>query len=258
VGAWEIDRMLSIKASIFTFAVSALLTVVFGNFLTGCQTDEVVVAFDNYEYLELSNDADLSNLSSLSIENEKKFSMAFNRITIINEKGLYRLKQSSGKQINISEELFDYFKAVIETTNKFNAQRFYKRPRLKDPSEIANNFMTNNCVASAISSTGFSIYSLQALSLIIYTEFGGDNGVPDYNFYNACSKFLTGSATSLPSESEFAARGTAKYIVAARDSVGGGHAGVLNAVSNSGYIYFDSIVTESSNVTHVFKATGSQ
>jgi hypothetical protein len=69
---------------------------------------------DSTEYLSLST----YKLSKMSKKDVKTLFRATGRLNIYTNDGLYHIKQTSGAQVNISEQLYQFIKQGFEYTNK--------------------------------------------------------------------------------------------------------------------------------------------
>ncbi|MCH5216260.1 MAG: hypothetical protein J1F10_04915 [Muribaculaceae bacterium] len=103
----------------------------------------------NLPYIELSKTADLSNLT----DSEKAIirSVGTRFKTIIDEEGIYHLNVKSGKEVCVSENIYQYYKERIERSNEINA--YYginKRNRLLTRGESPNDYPTD-CLAVSLS-----------------------------------------------------------------------------------------------------------
>ena len=78
----------------------------------GCEKDDLFNT-PNSEYLELSAyELDLMLEKDMSI-----IGLAIQRLDISSKDGLYCIKQTSGRQVNISDELFNFIKSGYDYTN---------------------------------------------------------------------------------------------------------------------------------------------
>ena len=78
--------------------------------------DDVIKASTSNECSYLSIDKDPMN-EPLTPEEELILKEAFTRITIINDNGFRKIKQTCGAEINISEPLFEFFFTIVEKSN---------------------------------------------------------------------------------------------------------------------------------------------
>jgi hypothetical protein len=124
----------------------AIVTLVTG-MLVGCQKEEVIN--DDMPYLEIS-----SNISNLTESDIKILGLAKERIEkyVNSESGIFELTVNSAKQINVSEELFEYFNNTIKQANSLiqntgyviSENRLIKKgqliPRIKSGSENGSSY----------------------------------------------------------------------------------------------------------------------
>lgn len=144
-----------------------LNSITFGTLIlllfTSCNTDLIdgnmdILQTDYSEYLSLPNDIDEYSIFN---EDEKHILyQAANRIHYIeNEDGLYQITDSSGKDINISDDLFQFFQKSIEKSNtilsNYNSNI---RARLISRSEgFDGHYRMTDCLSWAIhNATGYS------------------------------------------------------------------------------------------------------
>lgn len=78
--------------------------------------DDVIKSSTSNECSYLSIDKDPMN-EPLTPEEELILKEAFTRITIINDNGFRKIKQTCGAEINISEPLFEFFFTIVEKSN---------------------------------------------------------------------------------------------------------------------------------------------
>ncbi|GHT25646.1 hypothetical protein FACS189430_12280 [Bacteroidia bacterium] len=98
--------------------VSAISVVVFAlviGFMVGCQKEEDVDDI-NLPYLELN----ASDLSKLSEDELNTLKLAKERIEkyVYSDNGVFELRLKSGKQVNISDDLFSHFDSSIKRANQ--------------------------------------------------------------------------------------------------------------------------------------------
>ena len=78
----------------------------------GCKKDDLSSA-SNSDYLELST----YELTLMSENDMNIIGLAIQRLDISSKDGLYCIKQTSGRQVNISDELFNFIKSGYDHTN---------------------------------------------------------------------------------------------------------------------------------------------
>lgn len=81
-------------------------------------------------FISLPNSTDFTDLSSIEIN---IINSVENRIQIVeNGEGLYEIVAKSGEEINISENIYDYFNRLVHNTNQIALKyRNTKRNRLE-------------------------------------------------------------------------------------------------------------------------------
>jgi hypothetical protein len=94
----------------------------------------------------------------MSKKDLKKLNKALERVDIYKKNGLYHIKQASGAQVNISEQLYKYLKAGVANTNKYiNPKALnYSPPHLismSEGSEGGEQYRTD-CAAVAVAHAG--------------------------------------------------------------------------------------------------------
>ena len=130
---------------------------------TSCNTERIesdmdILQNDYSEYLSLPNDIEEYSIFNEDIKNI--LFQAANRIHYVEkEDGLYHITDSSGKDINISEDLFQFFQKSVEKSNSvlinYNSNI---RSRLISRSEgFDGHYRTTDCLSWAIHyATGYS------------------------------------------------------------------------------------------------------
>ncbi|MDR2424888.1 MAG: hypothetical protein LBD59_09230 [Prevotellaceae bacterium] len=106
------------KMSLLVLIVMVMCVIFSGIFMQSCSRYDYVddIFEKDLSFLSINrSDFDYNNLSA----NEMNIvQSAFKRLNIIFENGHYRIKQQSGKQINISEDLFAFFKKALDSPYK--------------------------------------------------------------------------------------------------------------------------------------------
>src|SRR5690554_4368591 len=110
----------------------ATMTALVFFFIGGCQMEEFNDMNEEMPYLFLTSDKPFENSNDL-----KTIFMAFERTNLVYNNGLYKLKQSSAKEINISDELFEFLVGSVNHTNKLilSTPPRISSPRLKSGEE---------------------------------------------------------------------------------------------------------------------------
>jgi hypothetical protein len=147
----------------------------------------------------LSVNSDLSVFSNLSNADLNIISQAFSRLDINQKNGLIQIKQTSGSQVNISENLFVFIKNQLDNSSKYREIK-PNVPRLKQDGEstIPN---LNNCVAYSVSRIMAQFGVTTSVSTIdtYYQSQYGTNGIPSGSLATAAQTYLNGyTTTSIP------------------------------------------------------------
>lgn len=156
----------------------------------GCEKDNI---FENQypEFLVL----DSYELSEMSEKDMNTIGQALQRLDIYKKDGLYHIKQTSGAQVNISDDLFNFIKRLFDNTNDIklrSSKLSYSIPRLKSGVPEGGDSTSSDCMAHAISYAGGGSYG--AVGVWLIAQYGG-LGVPLSEFYNACHHFLPNGDT---------------------------------------------------------------
>lgn len=168
-----------------SFGIIVASTIIF----QGCQEDDIVTS-NELSYLSLPQGIDLSNAS---VNDMNVLSKALGRLDVSKKKGLYHIKQTSGAQVNISEDLFNFIKGLYDHTNKIfqSYSLSYSLPRLKsgNPEEGTSS----DCMAHAISYAGGGTYGTVGCYLL--SQYNGLS-VPLSSFSDACQHFFPNGSTA--------------------------------------------------------------
>ena len=242
--------------SILVFLKSSFLSFIIGlTFIScclafeGCQNEDLNTSI-NLPYLSLPTGI---NYSKLSEADYIIIGHAIDRLEITRDGLFYKIKQTSGKEINISNELFEFIEnTVSHTNNLFYKNRSKLSPiRFKSSSEVTP-VSPNDCVARALAYYGCADYV--TANSEINTTFG-NNGVPIDYFYDVCNFFCAGTNVS-PSNISEGSMGN--MIIVINDGSSSGHAVNGKYCYNGGVIqYWDPQnncmgYTTIDNVTHCF------
>ncbi|HOT14820.1 MAG TPA: hypothetical protein PK252_08675 [Bacteroidales bacterium] len=155
-----------------TFVLMLLAFIFIG--LWSCEKEDS--PNNNYsEYLQL----DSYELSSMTEKDMKIMGKALERLNIEYTNGVYFVKQKSGSEVNISDELFTFIKNSFDYSNKLFKPNsvIYKKVRVKSGSPEGGKTEkdTTNCVAIAIA----KMANLSSDSVIaICKRLFGNDGVP--------------------------------------------------------------------------------
>lgn len=171
-------------------------------FFTGCQNDEESEACAKLPYLSFNEKTDYSNLSQDDLEVINK---AFQRIEIKDDHGLLKIKQKSGSEINISEDLFYFFKMSVDKTNDRLklAKIDLSMARTRSYSESGGYNERNDCVAQSIVAVlkDKGVYrSIDSVSREVDAITGG-GGVPMNLMKTVLEKYFHVTQVSTPSSS---------------------------------------------------------
>ena len=154
-----------------------------------CEDDSI---FENQypEFLKL----DSYNLSEISKKDMSILNGALGRLDVYKKNGFYHVKQTSGAQVNISEDLFNFIKSLYDNTNDIKSQSCklsYSVPRLKSEDPEGTDSSSSDCMARAISYAGGGTYGSVGSYLI--SQYG--SGVPLSDFNEVCHHFFPSGET---------------------------------------------------------------
>ncbi|MDR1112660.1 MAG: hypothetical protein LBL18_02715 [Bacteroidales bacterium] len=230
--------------------IPIVMALIIASFMFSCQKDELFgYVEEDLPYLSLSADFSGFDIEKTSDADWHVFHLAHQRMDIQEKNGVLYTKWKSGEQINVSEELFDFFVTMLNNTTREheeNGKIASSFPRLKQGGETEEEETNspNDCVARAIvdvmKSFGKTNVSVAEVNAWIRAHYGS-NGVPSSKFAEVVSHFLEGGETSLPSNYEYSASSKKRYIVVERpNNTGDGHAGMLMSTTGTKSIYRDS------------------
>lgn len=155
--------------------IAVLVSVAMSGFFIACSSNDNITEFDTSEfdnYLSLSkSDFDFGrDWDNLSESDKATFNQAQKRMDFtFDENGICTTKWTSSSQVNMSDELFNYFINIIafknEITKKLSEIQEINFPRLKagyecNPSDY--NSRINSCLVKAI----YSLYGAPSYSVI--------------------------------------------------------------------------------------------
>jgi hypothetical protein len=223
-------------------------------FVIGCQKEDSLEINNNIDgYLSLPDGFDLLNLSD---DESQILQTAFSRMSIFSETEIFKTKFTSGSQINMSEDLFDFFNNMINKSNK-SQEISLSSPRLKSGTESTTN---NDCVAYSIYNAlnyFSSSVSLNSIKTYLQEQYG-TNGVLMGSVTSAITHYLKGSTTTITSN-YMPPSGTKVIIVIPGNPL---HAVNLFGCTNGTAVYTDSSsgsssgMIEVSKISYAFAATG--
>jgi len=195
---------------------------------------------DHYtiDELEVQSYLFLEGGDGLSLQDQKMLREAFIRAGIGFQEGKFRYKARSGKELNMSEQLFEMLKGIVDNSNNRRLSLNIKPtvPRLKSGVENPNassDTTSSDCVAHAISSVldNFNVaLPHNDIDSWIVSQYGAD-GVPASSFYDVLDEYLVGEPISIPSPYLYTGTGS-QIIVVIKTGANEGHAVTLQAVDN--------------------------
>jgi hypothetical protein len=220
------------------FAIlAAMVIVALMPFMQSCsntELDNIEITSNDLPYLSLEKG---TNFSKLSEKDLVIVSQAFERIQISRESFHYTIKQTSGKQVNISTELFEFIIKSVSTTNALFKERTTKlsNVRFKTVSEITQSSQTD-CLARAIGYCGGGTTYNEANDMILSNY--GNGGVPLSDFLSVC--YTLNQAGYEVTPSNISSGPMNKMIIVIRTGSGIGHAVNGMFCNDSGdIIYYD-------------------
>ena len=163
--------------------------------LAACQNDNFSdSAYDDMQYLSLPEEISINDLSSSDLET---VALALSRVGISeNSDGLYKIKARSGREVNISENLYRIIVEMTENSNRMITE-YASRTRTSLLSDGEGSYSgPTDCMAHAISHATGSTYG--NVNSWITTQYGND-GVPYDKFQEAASHFGNGSSVDFRS-----------------------------------------------------------
>ncbi|MFC2110566.1 hypothetical protein ACFLRU_06950 [Bacteroidota bacterium] len=170
------------KSNVTATIVTTMLLAIVISFITACETEtQTEPNYSEAEYLEL----DVYNKYKMG---EKEFAIIFKaikRLEISRVNGLYKIKESTAEDLNISPKLFNYITASFDYTNstlnpKLSSNK-NKITRLKSGNyeDIYQQIDTTYCLSYAISKIGH--YSLNITKSYQDSEEWGNGVMVPYN-----------------------------------------------------------------------------
>ncbi len=221
------------KSNLFSTCLAMLVSFSVIGFV-GCERENVAESQFS-EYLDLKT----YEMSKMSVEDMETIGQALQRLDISKQNGLYQIQQSSGAQVNISEDLFDHIAKGFEHTNKIYSHRSFNRliPRLKSSDtegETAAQDSTH-CASYALAGMGgFDYDEVAAYSDSTY----GTEGVPADSMDSFFYHYYPNGSSASPSDLSTGPMGTNMLYFQNSDTTG--HA--VNATfydANSNIFIFD-------------------
>lgn len=141
------------KSNLFTTTIVMLFFFSIIGFW-GCEKENLLES-QYEEYLDL----DTYEMSKMSVKDMETYGQALQRLNIDKKNGLYRIKQTTGAQVNISEDLFKYITKGFKRTNEIFAPKTFNNliPRLKSGNTEGDNSQPSDstyCVAHSLAGMG--------------------------------------------------------------------------------------------------------
>lgn len=182
---------------LFKLTIMAIIAVVL-TFTYSCQQESLIEQdYSDMPYLSLPESTDFDNLSQSEMQTIMD---AFERMGIHEDSdGLLQLKPRSGWEVNVSEEIFEFFKRMTDNTNaQITAGVTLSRSGQLNESENPGAYQTD-CLARSISAALGSNSSSDIDAWIRYKY--GNDGVPPENVIDVLNYFFNGRvATINPSQ----------------------------------------------------------
>jgi len=168
------------------FILSIILTAIFSTFYS-CQNEELIDnEYADMPYLFLPQNTDLSNLSDDDI---LIILEARPRMCIFeNEDGLMELKPRNGREVNVSENIYEFYVRMVKESNEMLLSEVsISRSGQINSSEGGSDGY--NCMAHAISgATGIPFSTVDSTLASEFRYYQG-NGILINDFYKATSLF---------------------------------------------------------------------
>lgn len=179
----------------------------------GCEQDSF---FENTysEYLDLET----FETSKMSENDMKIMGEALQRLDINKVNGLYQIEQTSGKQVNISERLFDYLITGFNYTNKLFSQKSLDSTIMRVKSDNIEDEPqdSTHCASYALAEWGVSYDDAAAYSDSTY----GEGGVPADSMESFIQNFYPNATSSSTSDLSTGAMGTNLLYFQTSDTTG--------------------------------------
>jgi hypothetical protein len=172
--------------------IVVIATVVASCFMVGCQKEDTINNIEFSTYLSLGkSDFDFArDWDNLSETDKNTFLLAHKRMDFtFDDDGICTTKWTSGRQVNMSDELFNCFTNMIALTNEATrelseAMPEFNIPRLKSGNECNSsdyNSRINSCAVKSI----YNVYNALYSSGISYTSIDGWICANDYYAYSS-------------------------------------------------------------------------
>lgn len=182
--------------------IRVLLLTMMPLLFTCCTND---IEFDNIKpnlpYVSLPDNADLN---ALSLEDIKLAFSVSDRFNIIeNEDGLFELKTKSAKDVNVSENIYQFYVKLVENSNEYLlSYNFQNRSKLISRSSSGQYLGNKDCASWSVAAVHPKV-NYNDVSKYFISEYGTE-GIPEDKIYTAFSHFGTlGQFTTYPEEHTF-------------------------------------------------------
>lgn len=208
----------------------------------GCQQEESL-SDERSSYLSIDKEFDFLNMSpnELGI-----YLSALQRLDVEeDDDGFLHIKQTSGLQVNMSEELYDYFSLKVEEANLkvFSSDINYSIPRTRTSREGEND-VPMDCVARSVSDMlGWlgTNSSSSDISAWIKKEYNTDDVFGD-DYYDVMNHYFRGSPMIIPPYQtgyDFMNQPFKVLGVLGRPEGGIAHSVTVLSISNNNVWYYD-------------------
>lgn len=215
--------------------LKAIVTVVILTTLTllqACSNQEDVKP--NLSFLSLKKEI---NDTKLTLSELEVIAEACKRLEIYRLDGIYKVKHSSGSEVNISNKLFEYVINSINHTNEIYLKtgKRFKSVRFKTSAETSEPPKTD-CLARAITRGLAGSETYEDVNEYITDEYGND-GVKLEDFLKACEHFFPNGESVDPSGIEGGSMDNMIIVFTTPD----GNAHAVNGTYSNGsdIIYYD-------------------
>jgi hypothetical protein len=239
------------KSNLFTTTVVMLFFFSIIGFW-GCEKENLSKS-QYAEYLDLET----YNMSEMTVKDMETIGQALQRLTINKKNDLYQIKQTSGEQVNISEDLFEFISKGFEHTNKILSPKSFNNliSRLKDGNledDDSQQQDSTHCAAYALAAMGDYDYDdVAAYSDYYYDEGGVPSDSMDSYFYHY---YPNGSSIN-PDSLSGGYMGTNMLYFYTSDSTGHAVNGTYYG-SNTGNILYSDLQTGGTGIININSVGG--
>lgn len=223
------------KSNLFTTAVVMLFFFSIIGFW-GCE-EESEFESQYTEYLDLET----YEMSKMEVKDMEILGQALQRLNIYKKKGRYEISQTSGAQVNISEDLFDYITKGFEHTNVvYNSKSFSSIiPRLKSGGYEGSNGQpidSTHCASYALAGMGGVNYATAAA----YSDNRyGTNGVPADSMASFFYHFYPNGSSVNPNSLSGGSMGSNMIYFRTSDNIGHAVNGIYYDAKTGNLMYYD-------------------